>query len=341
MGDFLKDISDPFGHFDAFSGKTGAEASLNAAQLQADVGREGIQVQKEFQNQLLKQLKPFINFGAGNISELDQALSGSPGSTQLNQLNRLLASPADTPGLNRLNALTTDPNAQRDFIQNNPFFNALAGDAQNRIFQNQAARGKLGSGETAAGLQNELTRLGSSLLSQEIGNLSNTAGLNVGVNQNRLNSLLQGAGINSDIGNRNIANLFQAVGVGQNAAALQGQGQQGVANNITDLTTGIGNALAAGGVGAANAYGQGASNIAGLGAGLLSIFASDRRLKVVHDEIGTYHSEKTDNIYPTYLYNYVGSNIPVVGVMAQDVEKINPKAVLYFMGVKYVNYAEL
>lgn len=374
MGDFLSDeVQDPFGHVAALTGRTGAEASQEASRLQAEVGREGIAVQERFQNQLLEQLRPFIQFGEGNIGGLQDALGRNPGSAQLNDLNRLLenpqdrlgqvnrflSSPADTPALNRLNQLTNDPNAQRDFIQNNPFFNALAGDAQNRIFNNQAARGKVGSGETAAGLQNELTKLGSSLLSQEIGNLSNTAGLNltanqsrfgnllqgasanIGQDQNRLNSLFQGAGINSDIGNRQIANLFNAVGMGQNAAALQGQGQQGVANNITDLTTGIGNALAAGGVGAANAYGQGAQNVAGLGAGLLSIFASDRRLKVVHDEIGTYHSEKTDHTYPTYLYNYVGSEIPVVGVMAQDVEKINPQAVLYFMGVKYVNYAEL
>lgn len=70
---------------------------------------------------------------------------------------------------------TTDPNAQANFATNNPLFKALAEDTTRRLFANQAARGKLGSGQTAVDLNNQLIPLGAGLAQQHGDNLYRTA----------------------------------------------------------------------------------------------------------------------------------------------------------------------
>jgi len=142
-------------------------------------------------------------------------------------------------GLGQLRELTTNPGARRDFIQNDPFFGALADDAQQRIFGNQAARGKVGSGGTAAALQNSLLLLGNDLVGEQIGRLSGLAG--VGLDAARGQSAVS-AGTLDDRGsvNRSIASL---------------------GSQRADLTTDRGDAIASGLIGKAQARGQGASNL--------------------------------------------------------------------------------
>ena len=80
-------------------------------------------------------------------------------------------SPYQTAGkqaLNGLSGLITDPNQQLNYVQNNPFFNAMADNAQSRLFNNQAARGKVGSGGTAEALQNSMLLLGEDLVNNNI-----------------------------------------------------------------------------------------------------------------------------------------------------------------------------
>lgn len=59
------------------------------------------------------------------------------------------------------------------YVQNNTFYNTLAADAQRRLLANQAAKGKLGSGGTAAALQEQLLTLGNGLVQQQVGTLQN------------------------------------------------------------------------------------------------------------------------------------------------------------------------
>jgi hypothetical protein len=54
------------------------------------------------------------------------------------------------------------------------------------------------------------------------------------------------------------------------------------------------------------------------------------------EQVGT-----LDSGIPVYSFRYVGSDQRVVGVMAQDVEKVVPGAVLDVFGVKFVDYDEL
>lgn len=187
--------------------------------------------------------------------------------------------------LSDLAGLITDPNKQRSYVENNPFFKAMADDAQNRLFSNQAARGKVGSGGTAAALQNSLLLLGQDLL------------------------------------DRNINQRFNMVGVGQSAS-----------NNIADLLTQKGNAEASGVVGAANARAQGIQSAIQLGTSA-AMMISDRRFKRDIERIG-----KLDNGLPVYKFKYKYGEETHVGVMADEVEKVIPDAVIERNGIKFVNY---
>jgi hypothetical protein len=127
---------------------------------------------------------------------------------------------AGAAGASTLQGLVTDPNAQRAFIQNNPFYQQLATDAKNQIFSNAAATGKLGSGGTAAALQDRLLSLGESLLGQRIGQA------------------------------QDLANL------GANTASNLNSTNTGVTNQISELLTDQGSAQASGTVGSQNAINQ-------------------------------------------------------------------------------------
>lgn len=71
--------------------------------------------------------------------------------------------------------------------------------------------------------------------------------------------------------------------------------------------------------------------LAGLGGNL--IMASDRRVKTDVKKLG-----KTEAGLGIYKYRYKGSDRPQIGLMAQEVEKKNPDAVVTVNGLKMVNY---
>lgn len=257
------------GVVDSITGKDAADASKEASWIQYDSASKARKQQKQFLNTIRGDLAPYRNAGKRQL-----------------------------PGLN---ALISDPTAQLNFIQNNPFFSALADDAQNRLMNVQAASGRLGTGDTPAALQNQLLLLGNDLLQQSIGNRFNVATM------------------------------------GQNAAAQTGTMTQQAGNNISDLITGQGNALAGGMVGAANARSQGVNNLMNLGmnaAGMIML--SDRRLKTDVEVLG-----KLDCGIPVCRWRYPWSNQYVIGPMAQDVQKVVPGAVLDVFGVLYVDFDEL
>lgn len=237
--------------------RSAARAARHAADVQAQSGQQSIDVQRQLAEQSRQLQEPFRALGVNNISSL-QRLVSAPNNTsilgdiesRINQAN---------PALDRLNALST-PQGQADFINNNPFFDSLAQNAQNRIFNNQAARGKLGSGETAAGLRNQLVSMGSDLLSREIGNLQGVSGLNSDINNQGITNLFNLFGTRQGLRQNNIANLLNLVSLGQNAASNQGNTLNSLGVNVGNTLTDIGNAQAAGMVGASNARLQGQQN---------------------------------------------------------------------------------
>lgn len=262
---FVKDVVDSF-----TGGSQAASAARQAAGIQSRAAGEAIASQEEGREIARADLAPFRQAG-------EEALPG-------------------------LSGLITDPSQQLSFIQDNPFFQSLADEATNRLFANQAAKGKVGSGETAEALQNSLLLLGTDLLSQNIGQ------------------------------RQNLANL------GLSAAGGQANITQGATSNISNLITGRGNVEAAGVVGASNAISQGRGDLinSGAGIGIAAIMACDSRIKENIKRIGT-----ADNGLPLYLFNYKGDNKPHINVMAQDVEKVKPEAVIEINNIKHIKVREL
>jgi len=207
--------------------------------------------------------------------------------------------------LTGLTDLITNPQKQKDFITSNPFFDSLATRATNTLMGNAAAKGKVGSGGTAEALQNSLLLLGNDLLNQNIGQRQNLATMGANAAAGQATTTQQTA-----------SNVTNAMG---NAG-----------QNIMDLTTGAGNAKAAGIIGAQNANANMVGNLVNTGASLWAL--SDIRAKEDIKPIGT-----LDNGIPIYSYRYIGEEEIRIGPMAQEVEEILPEAVKEHDGYKYIN----
>jgi len=171
---------------------TGNEAVRQGARAQRESGQEAISAQQQALEQLRADLSPFTQAGAEALPQLQSLLN---------------------------------PQAQADFVTQNPLFQQLAQDTSQRVFANQAARGKLGSGETASILGQQLLPIGQQMAQQQFSNLFNvgqlgqssaaqqgTAGVNTALNQG---NIMQGMG------------NVQAASLGQqqaNTGGLLGQG---------------------------------------------------------------------------------------------------------------------
>jgi hypothetical protein len=114
----------------------GAYATDKAAAAQLAGQRDALQAQQDALTQVRGDLAPFRDAGTSTVGGLT--------------------------------TLVNDPNAQKDFITANPFYQSLAKDATDKLYANQAAKGKLGSGGTAQALQNSLLLLGNSLLNDDV-----------------------------------------------------------------------------------------------------------------------------------------------------------------------------
>ena len=115
----------------------------------------------------------------------------------------------------RIQEIQADP---AGYIQGNPLYNSLAADAERRLLANQAAKGKVGSGGTAAALQEQLLNIGTGLVNTEIGNLQNQAGIGQGAAGQVGSTAYAG---NSNIGATNAAGVVGA----NNALTSQYQNQ--------------------------------------------------------------------------------------------------------------------
>lgn len=210
-------------------------------------------------------------------------------------------------GLGSLGAIQNllTPEGQNDFINKNPFFDALKDDAQRRLFNNSSARGKIGSGGTAAALQNSFALLGNDLVGQEIG---------------RHEGIL---------------------GIGSNAATNQASISGAGALNLAELEARGGETQAAGILGLENTRRQDrasrrsdSSDLLKTGIMAAGLAFSDRRYKTNITALGSVGDA------PIYLFKYKGSDKLEVGTMAQEVEHIDG-AVVNIGDKKYVDYSRI
>jgi len=188
-------ISDFIG---GFTGSAGKKAARKAGAIQAEAQQKAIKTIQTGTEEARAPLESFATAGQDTIGGLVE--------------------------------LITNPEAQRNFIIDNPFFDALKDEATRTLLNNQAARGKVGSGETAEALQESFILLGADLLNQNIGQRQN---------------LITGIGLPASQG---ISGLEERETV-----------------NVANLQVGIGESAAAGEVGAARAITEGAGRIVDTG----------------------------------------------------------------------------
>lgn len=273
MGTLDDIFSDSEGKFDAdilgLGGREGANAAIRAAEILAESGAEAIDIEQTARAKAQEFFKPFA--GAA-----EAGLKGA--------------------------GFLTDPQAQFDFLQNNPLFKAALENANTQTQQSAAARGRLSAGDTLQQLSK--------------------------------NTLLAA----TPILDRQIAGVNRMLNLGTGIAAAQANITIGEAANVGGLTTDIGSAQAAGQVGAAQAQQQGNQNLLQLAGTAAAIF-SDRRLKenitFKYVENGYPVYNWTWNSLANELFSLVGS---AFGVMADEIQKIIPEAITLNQGYMMVDY---
>lgn len=240
---------------------SGAKAAKSAAGAQTaavkqaesqikDSTNQGVTNEQNTRQLATQALSPYQQIGQQVATSLVPQVTGQ-------SQNATAAQNQSYGDLTAANKLINDPNAQKSFIENNPFFQQLATQAKNDVFNNAAAKGKVGSGGTAEALQNSLLLLGNSLVGNQIQQQEGaaTTGANI-ANQNvaQQQQLLSGGQIaatntvSADLNTgKDISNLYQNEG-----------------KNLADLLVGGGNAQAAGITGARDAQVGAANNVGGL-----------------------------------------------------------------------------
>ncbi len=198
--------------------------------------------------------------------------------------------------------LQSGPSSLSEMVESDPGYQFRMDQGTKAIERSAAARGGLFSGKTGK----DLTRFSQGLASQETSNAFNRLAALAGIGQQNTNAM---------------------VSLGQNTAS-----------NLSNLATQAGNARASGYIGAFNADPLSANNLMKLGTqiGSAAMMGSDIAIKENLSFRG-----HTESGLPVYLYNYKGSPEQFIGVMAQDVEKLIPDAVVEINGIKHVDYSKV
>lgn len=197
----------------------------------------------------------------------------------------------------------TDPQAQFDFLQNNPLFQLGLQNLNQQTQGSAAASGRLSAGDTLAQLQNNALLAGVPLIDRQSRGITDLLNFGGGIAQSQANTAL---GIGT-----NVSDLFQSRG---NVGA---QGIVGRNQIIADTTAGQ-------------------QQLAGT---IFSAF-SDPRLKsnckIIGKENGFNIWSWTWNKLAKDLFNLIGD---CFGVMLPEVLEKKPEAVSYQDGFGKVNYS--
>jgi hypothetical protein len=302
------------------------------------------------------------------ISQLSQnAAQGNPYTPQIsgyvsNLLNgggATAQAPALQNGLTTLQSQLT-PYANGSMIGNNPALQTqldqIASDTTNQVNSQFAAAGRDGSGMNqqtlARGIAQGEAPVIAAQYNQDIANQLNaanslygaqnsTSGLLSGLTQQGLANQLQGVTSSQDALNAQNYTPQQQLALAQLAQSILAQigvpiaqlGTQtsGTSNTTQQMAGAQQFATLAGGI--SSLLGSGPGTNSG-GSGLLGLLKwSDRRLKEDIAQVGTLFDGT-----PVYGYRYKGAPAYHIGLMAQDVEKTTPAAVVEINGYKAVDY---
>lgn len=257
------------------TGKTAANAAVQGGQIQAASAREAIEATEAASQRAQEFLTPFDPL-------VQRGIEGA--------------------------SFLADPQAQFNFLQENPLFQAALDNANRQTQQSAAARGRLSAGDTLQQLSENVLLSAQPLISQQ----------------------------RQDVGN--LLNLASGL------AQTRGNIEIGQGSNVGNLLTDAGAAQAAGLVGGANARTQGAQNLLNFGlqgTGLAAnIFGfSDPRLKTNIKPKGKV------NGFNWYSWDWndlakdkLGLEGSSEGVMADEIKETNPELIGERNGFMTVNY---
>lgn len=231
-------------------------------------------------------------------------------------------------------------------LQNTPGYQFQLQQGNNAINAQAAATGSLASGNTALALSNYNQGLAGTTYQNAVSNLmpflqqSNTAASGIGSLYSGLGGALAGQYNNlanldystaTGIGNANANADLAGLSASKNIWNAVG-GIAGAAFGMPGLGSGLGSAIGGavpGAVGPSSVGGAPLSN------SIFSSVFSDERLKENIEPVGELYDGT--NIF---RYNYIGDDVPRIGVMAQEVEKTRPEAVTEIGGFKAVDYGK-
>lgn len=247
---------------------------------------------------------PLLNQGTQALQQnYGQALQPSQSQFAVGQQGQTQL--ANLLGLNGPNGSATAQNT----LQNLPGYQFALNQGTQNVMRNQAATGQLNSGNTNM-------------------DLNNYAQGQAQQNYNNYVSQLQPFMASANTNAGNIGNLYAGLGQGIN----QNYNTQGAAAYGTQV--GIGNAQAQAdyaNLASSGALWGGILGAAGNAAG--AYMKSDKRAKEDIEPVG-----RLDNGLIVYRYRMKGNRHFEIGLLAQDVERVHPSAVLDIDGVKHVNY---
>jgi hypothetical protein len=239
------------------TGKTGSRAAKDAAQQQQQGADQAIAFQRESRDMARADLQPFKQAGEARLNRLaDYADNNQFGDSYMRLKDQ------ENKSIGYENALTGLYNIHNQNYDDVSGFKDASNVMSRQVMNNQAARGKLGSGSTLMDLFKENALLGENLKNNEYNRGLAFANFNEQGKSNNFQrafdteNVLESARRNNFQQNYSLANMGQASAAGQ-AAAAQNTG-------IADLYTQRANAGAAGAVGAANASIGGTNNLINL-----------------------------------------------------------------------------
>jgi hypothetical protein len=194
----------------------------------------------------------------------------------------------------------------------------------------------LNSLQSYMGLGQSASRLSGQLGSQGISQLGSAAsGIGSALGSSTGSNLLFGSGGASNalgLGNTGLAGSLFGSGGGAGVAAADASGGLGLATELGGAAT----LDSTGAVVGADAGAKAAGGAETAAKAAPAIAASDRRLKTDIRKLG-----ELDNGLPFYSFKYIWADKSRIGLMADEVEKVHPDAVVTGpLGFKLVNYAK-
>jgi hypothetical protein len=243
--------------WDDYTGVTSEEKALEAAEIQAQAGRDAMAQEKAIYEQNRADNMPWMQSGQRALGEMDQGMGSGRFSMGPEEFD---SSQYQMPG---------EFSFTMDDFQDTPYYQFLQDEGAKNVNRSAAAGGRLGGGDVLNALQNR----GQMTAMNEFGNQFNRA---MGTHQQQLGQAQQDRnfGYQDFLGSYNRragekANDYNRLagqsGTGQMQAQYLGGLGEGYGARTSDMMTQIANAQASGLIGGANARMSGLEELASHG----------------------------------------------------------------------------